>query len=97
MSRLSRPSNHSKSELLKIKLVYIFLVKNERLTESNFIANDLNIVQPSGPDFIVARFERVVAKRVGGINGEVSKIKRVPQHNAVDDAFFDIRLTHIRQ
>ena len=80
----------------KIKVIYIVLVKDKRLPESNFVASYFDLVQSSGLYFRIARLERAVAQPVGRINRQVPEVAGIPKNNAVDNALLYVRLAHVR-
>ena len=45
----------------------------------------------------VARLERALVERVGGVDGEVAEVHRVPQDDAVGDARVDVPLVVVGQ
>src|SRR5215218_5461328 len=81
----------------KVEPIDVLLREHEGLPEEDLISANFDVPEAPGLEASAAGCERARRQRVGGEHGEVPEISRVPEHDAIDDARFYVRLAHVRQ
>src|SRR5215813_15134182 len=82
---------------LETEAVNIALVKDEGGAEYHFIIFDFNLAQSPGLHLAVTALELALAQSARCVDRQITQVKRIPEHNALDHSCVNVRLAHIRQ
>src|SRR5436190_6580866 len=82
---------------LKVKLVNVFLVKNERLAEQDIVALNFELPKCSRSKGFVGQFQSPIRERLRSIKSKIAQVFCLPKNHAVGHAFFDVPTIFARQ